>query len=199
MPSLLTIDTLVHLTTTHLLHPFVFLLLGLTYAASTFATPSTIFASDVLHLDLRIPNFPTVCVAISIIFFSLRLLAALDHKIAVGTRRKLNWEDEVVLITGGLGGLGGLIAEVYGIRGIPVAVVDIRELKRDEEEELSSKGISYWQCDVGNRDLVQRTLKAVEKEVRLYLIDAYCFGSHSPVSSTMHAPLKPCLFSYTKY
>jgi len=192
MPSFLTIDTLVSLTTTHLLHPFVFLLLGLTYAASTFATPSTIFASNNVQLDLRIPNFPTICVVFSFILFLFRTLAALDRKVAAGTRRQLDWEDEVVLITGGLGGLGGLIAEVYGIRGVPVAVLDIRELHKAEKDELREKGISYWQCDVGDRGQVERTLGAVKKEVRRNFAYAYTFSSRSLVSSRMY-PISPQL------
>lgn len=193
MPAFLTIDTLVALTTKHLLHPFVFLLLALTYAASTFATPSTFFSSTSLDIRLRVPNFPTACIAISLLLVVVRLLAALDQRIAQGTRRKLDWEDEVVLITGGLGGLGGLIAEVYGMRGVPVAVLDIRELEVEEQHQLAEKGIANWQCDVGDRGQVQRTLEAVEKEVRLISLSyLHVSSSGRSTSSTMS-----CLFLST--
>lgn len=81
----------------------------------------------------------------------------------------MNWEDEAVLITGGLGGLGGLIAEVYGMRGVPVAVLDVRELSEAQKEELEERGVRYWRCDVGSREEVERTVRGVREEVRLFI------------------------------
>lgn len=167
MPALLTIDTLVQLSTSFLLHPFLPILLGLTYAVSTYATPSTILSSRDLTFTLSVPNFPSICIILSFLFLSLRVLGVLDARIARGTRRKIKWEDEVVVITGGLGGLGGLIAEVYAMRGVPVAVLDIKEVDEKEEERLQEKGLSYWRCDVGDRSAVQKTMKGIEKEVGL--------------------------------
>lgn len=66
------------------------------------------------------------------------------------------------------------------MRGVPVAVLDIKDIDGEEKEELSEKeelaekGITYWQCDVGDRGQVERTLKAVQEEVRLSFWSAFC-------------------------
>lgn len=73
--------------------------------------------------------------------------------------------EEVVVITGGGGGLGALIAEVYGMRGVSVAVLDVKELEGGKEALEEEKGIKWYRCDVGNSEEVERVANVVEKEV----------------------------------
>lgn len=72
----------------------------------------------------------------------------------------MNWEDEVVVITGGLGGLGGCLAEIFALRGVEVAVLDIavartKETKKDGQDVSDGEekeGVRYYCCDVGDHE-----------------------------------------------
>ena len=74
----------------------------------------------------------------------------------------MDLEEEVVLIAGGAGGLGGLIAETYGMRGVSVAVLDV---KKPEGEEL--EGVEFYECDAGNVEEVLRVKKKVMEDVSI--------------------------------
>lgn len=98
-----------------------------------------------------------------------------------------------MLITGGLGGLGGLIAEVYGMRGVAVAVCDIKDLNKEEEEELEGKGIRYWRCDVGDAGAVEGMMGEVVKEVGSFLLcleTAHRLDIQCNHSSKPHKPME---------
>lgn len=88
---------------------------------------------------------------------------------AYGKPRKVKWGNEVVVVTGGVGGLGGVLAEIYGVRGVGVAVLDIlvgeegeKGRVRDGEEK---EGVRYFRCDVGSYEDIQRTWKRVVQEL----------------------------------
>jgi hypothetical protein len=67
------------------------------------------------------PHFKYACIyATCVTVFAL--ICRLDKRLAWGPARKLNWDEEVVVITGGAGGLGKVLAETYGMRGVSVAV-----------------------------------------------------------------------------
>lgn len=65
----------------------------------------------------------------------------------------------MVVITGGARGLGLCVAEIYGMRGASVAVLD-REVEEGERE-----GIRFFKCDVGHKKEVERVWETVVKEV----------------------------------
>lgn len=68
------------------------------------------------------------------------------------------------MITGGASGLGLLIARIYGLRGVSVAVLDVKEVAEvDGWDEIS--GVEYYQCDIGNRKEVEKTARRIEKDV----------------------------------
>ena len=69
----------------------------------------------------------------------------------------MKWEDEVVVITGGNGGLGGCLAEILGMRGVGVAVLDVVGGEKGDE----GSGVRYWKCDVGSYEEVERVLEEV--------------------------------------
>ncbi|KAK5632507.1 hypothetical protein RRF57_008221 [Xylaria bambusicola] len=88
----------------------------------------------------------------------------LSHKIAYGMHREVDLQEEVIVITGGTSGLGLLIAEVYGMRGATVAVLDTKPL-----ESTEARGITYYQCDVSDKGQVSRVASEIERDVRIQL------------------------------
>lgn len=65
----------------------------------------------------------------------------------------------MVVITGGARGLGLCVAEIYGMAGASVAVLDW------EVEEGEREGIRFFKCDVGDKEEVERVWKLVVEEV----------------------------------
>ncbi|RMY23995.1 hypothetical protein D0867_01677 [Hortaea werneckii] len=93
---------------------------------------------------------------------ALSLLGFLDRKLAYGQPRELDWENEVVVITGGAGGLGKIMAEMYGMRGVSVALLDVRE---PEWESEGMAGVKFYRCDVGKRADVEKARGQIEKDL----------------------------------
>ncbi|KAF3765881.1 NAD(P)-binding protein [Cryphonectria parasitica EP155] len=87
-------------------------------------------------------------------------LGQVNRRIAFGLPRKVNLENEVIVITGGSSGLGLLIAEVYGMRGASVAVLDVREMDNGE-----ARGVTYYKCDVTNKEQLAHVSRQIEEEL----------------------------------
>ena len=94
------------------------------------------------------------------------LMLSLSDRYAFGKPRKVDLSDEVVVITVGKGGLGACLAEIYGMKGVRVAVLDVsvgeEEEKAGAEEE---NDVRYYRCDVGDREDVHRVWKRVVDDV----------------------------------
>lgn len=73
----------------------------------------------------------------------------------------VNFDEEVVVVTGGRKGLGCCLAEIYAMKGAGVAVLEKHGRDGDEEED----GIRRFKCDVGNREEVESVWRRVVKEV----------------------------------
>jgi NAD(P)-dependent dehydrogenase (short-subunit alcohol dehydrogenase family) len=91
----------------------------------------------------------------------LWLIQRINIQLAFGAPRTFDWTEEVVLITGGASGLGLLIAEVYGMRGVSVAVLD----KNCVTGESEARNVYFYQCDVGDVSQVEAAKKRVEEEL----------------------------------
>lgn len=102
----------------------------------------------------------------------MRLLVLLNERLAYGAPRKVSWEDEVVVITGGGTGLGRCIAEMLlvGKPGVKVAIIDVKEadevarswMKRGGEFE----GRLWWGCiDVRNSAAVKIMAGRIKEEL----------------------------------
>lgn len=85
-----------------------------------------------------------------------------SQRIAFGLPREVDLGEEVIVVTGGAGGLGMLIAEVYGMRGASVAVLDVAEMENGE-----ARGVTYYRCDVGDKDQVAKVAAEIERDVSL--------------------------------
>lgn len=91
---------------------------------------------------------------------------SVNSRIAHGRARIVDPEHEVVLVTGGASGLGLVIAQMYGMKGGSVAVLDIKDVAQDECEEVFGVGIKYYRGDVGDRAVLQSVKEQIESEVR---------------------------------
>lgn len=87
-------------------------------------------------------------------------LGVLNRQLAYSKPRKVDFSEEVIVITGGASGLGLLIAEVYGMRGASVAVLDVKELESGE-----ARGVEVYKCDVGDKEQVARAAIEIERDV----------------------------------
>jgi hypothetical protein len=141
----LSVDLLLKVLNATFLHPFVAWMVPLCMRAQ---------AMQWTHTAMQI----AIGYASSItILFSLNIL---NHQIAYSRPRAVDLSEEVIVITGGASGLGLLIAEVYGMRGATVAVLDIRDLESGE-----ARGVTTYKCDVGVKEQVAQTAARIEKEV----------------------------------
>ena len=114
-----------------------------------------------------------------------------NERIAYGPRRKVDLNEEVIVITGAASGLGLLIAQIYGLRGVSVAILDVKgkanEKTGDSDGDASSpssrleglegiEGVEYYHCDVGKRDEVEEVIQRIEKEVNCYCFCPNIYG-----------------------
>lgn len=126
-------------------HPFVAWLIPLCFRAEEMdyeATP--------MRVSIVYATFVTLCWVLSVI----------NKRIAYGLPREVDLSEEVIVITGGASGLGLLIAEVYGMRGASVAVLDVKEMENGE-----ARGVTCYKCDVGNKADVARVATEIERDV----------------------------------
>jgi len=143
----LTLDTLLLALHRSLLHPFV---------ASIFPLSLRALAAPLLS-----PSFLLSC----LYAFTVSLcwiLAGVNKRVAYGRAREVDWEEEVVVITGGGRGLGRCVAEMLGMRGVGVAVLDLDGGEGRGEEGAS---VRVWKCDVGDREEVERVWGEVVRDV----------------------------------
>ena len=97
----------------------------------------------------------------------------MNARIAYGAPREVDWADEVVVVTGGGGGLGGCLAEVFALRGVGVAVLDVgvgvwpggEGVARGRADGEEREGVRYYRCDVGDYEQVERVWGRVVKDV----------------------------------
>lgn len=165
----LTLDLVVLILSRSVFHPFICFLVPLCLRAqlTPYAHPAFIYTT-------------VWAVAVSVWW----VLAGVSHRAAYGQPRTVRFgrddvsgrdvedededegdEEEVVLITGGCNGLGRLLAEIFGLRGVGVAVLDVREPEGGKERAEEDEGWKWYRCDVGNMEDVQRVKIEIEKDV----------------------------------
>lgn len=141
----LTLDLLLHVGSYTIFHPFVASMLPLSLRALAAPLHSTSFILTSAY-----------AVLVTLVY----LLSSVNQRWAYGPPRKVKLLDEVVVVTGGVGGLGRCIAEIYAMKGVGVAVMDVG-VKEDGERE----GVRWYKCDVGDRSLVEKTWKRIQNDV----------------------------------
>lgn len=151
----LTLDLILSVLHQTLFHPFIAFLLPLSLRA--LATP------------YRHPSF-LLTSAYFLLLSLYHILFLVSTRFASnGPAREVDYDEggEVVVITGGGSGLGECMAEIFGFRGVSVAVIDKRlgQWKGGNTEG----GARGYECDVGDREEVERVWRRIAEDVsRLY-------------------------------
>ncbi|PHH61991.1 hypothetical protein CDD81_7682 [Ophiocordyceps australis] len=141
----LSIDVLAKVLKVTLLHPFVCWMIPLCLRART----------------MRWEAPPMIAAAAWASLISLVWAAGVaNQRLAHGRPRRVELEDEVIVVTGGASGLGMLIAEVYGMRGATVAVLDVDDMDNGE-----ARGVTSYRCDVSDKKQVAEAAAAIERDL----------------------------------
>lgn len=148
--SLLTIDILTSILSKSLLNPFIAWIFVLCLRAHV--TPST---DPAWILAVSYATAMTVLFVVRII----------NQRAAYGAPRKVDFEHEVVVITGGASGLGLLIVQMYSMRGASVAVLDIKDVPEKGRDEVFGEGVLYITCDVADRRALEVARERILQEV----------------------------------
>ncbi|WAO83197.1 Hypothetical protein NCS54_00038000 [Fusarium falciforme] len=141
----MSIDLILKVLNTTFLHPFVCWIIPLCFRAQTVK-----WDAPPMIASIAWATFITLCWMANII----------NQRIAHGIPREVDLSEEVIVITGGASGLGLLVAEVYGMRGATVAVLDVNEMENTE-----ARGVTYYKCDVGDKDQVAKVALEIEKDL----------------------------------
>ncbi|KAI4607980.1 uncharacterized protein J4E78_007427 [Alternaria triticimaculans] len=122
------------------------------------------FVSWVVVLCLRAQYTPyeniemRIAMAWAMLMTVTGIFGLISDRIAWGSPREVDLEEEVIVITGGVDGLGGLLAETYGMRNANIAVLDMKEVDEDEAE---NKGVVYYKCDVSDAKQVEAAVAKI--------------------------------------
>jgi len=141
----LSVDLLVKVLKTTFFHPFVSWIIPLCFRAQ-----SMYWDAPPMLISIAWASFITLC----------WMAGAINSRLAFGMPREVDLSEEVIVITGGASGLGLLIAEVYGMRGATVAVLDVNEMENGE-----ARGVTYYKCDVTDKAQLARVATEIERDV----------------------------------
>lgn len=154
------------------------------------------FVAWIIPLCMRAQAMPWshTAIQISIGYASLLTLLffcqILNLQIAYSKPRKVDLSKEVIVITGGAGGLGLLIAEVYGMRGATVAVLDIKDL-----ESGDVRGVTAYRCDVSDKDQLAKVALQIERDLGspTILINNAAIVNGKPLLDLSFEEIEKCL------
>jgi hypothetical protein len=68
--------------------------------------------------------------------------------------------EDVVVVTGGSSGLGQLVAEIFALKGISVAILDVKKPQLE-----GNYAIEYYECDVSDVEAVKRVAQQIRTDV----------------------------------
>ncbi|KAK3320919.1 hypothetical protein B0T19DRAFT_430950 [Cercophora scortea] len=141
----LSIDLIVKVLRTSFFHPFIAWIIPLCFRAQ-----NMFWDAPPMLVSIAWASFISLC----------WILGTFNQRLAYGLPREVDLSEEVIVITGGASGLGLLIAEVYGMRGATVAVLDIQDM-----DHLEARGVTYYKCDVSDKAQVLRVAGEIERDL----------------------------------
>jgi hypothetical protein len=180
----LTFDLVLHVLSRSVFHPFICFLVPVCLRAQL--TPYT-------H-----PAF-VYTTAWACVVSAWWVLAIVNQRIAYGRPREMRFgndeqgkdgddgdKEEVVVITGGCNRLGRLLAEIFGLRGIGVAVLDIQEPEGGREKVEEEEGWKWYEYDVRKWEEVERVKREVERDVCICLpVDSLSSNEYNDLIYTL--------------
>lgn len=163
----LSIDLCLQVLNVTLLHPFVCWMIPLCFRAQTVRWDAPRMMASIAWAGLV-----TLSCAAGVV----------NRRLAYGLPRAVDLSEEVIVITGGASGLGMLLAEVYGMRGASVAVLDVRDMENGE-----ARGVTCYRCDVSDKRQVQEVVCKIERDVWFFffLVSILLRGN---------SPFPPCFY-----
>ncbi|EFQ98241.1 hypothetical protein MGYG_01276 [Nannizzia gypsea CBS 118893] len=160
----MTFDLLVTVFQKTLFHPFIAWLIPLCLVAQ--ATPYS-------H-----PSF-IITATYAAVLSSFVVLSYVNKRLAYGPPRNVDFKREVVVVAGGASGLGLAIAETYGMRGVSVAVLDIKDPGENSGyvrwDEFPS--LEYYKCDMSSKSEVDKAAKKIVKDLGRPTIFVNCVAT----------------------
>ncbi|EFE35372.1 uncharacterized protein ARB_05414 [Trichophyton benhamiae CBS 112371] len=147
-----TFDILVNVFKKTVFHPFIAWLIPLCLVAQ--ATPYS-------HPSFLITAAYAICLS------TFLVLSYINKRLAYGLPRNVDFKKEVITVAGGASGLGLAIAETYAMRGVSVAVLDIKDPVDDSGyvrwDEFPS--LEYYKCDMSSKNEVEEVAKKIVKDL----------------------------------
>lgn len=113
------------------------------------------------HYTSNVVLVPTAyCIAISA-FWALKWLSRLYRNQAslFFAPPRLDWAEEIVVITGGSSGIGELLANTLAVRNVAVVVLDVKPIITE------NYNITYYKCDVSKWEEVEAVSKQIVEEL----------------------------------
>ncbi|KAF8138370.1 retinal short-chain dehydrogenase reductase [Boletus edulis] len=105
-------------------------------------------------------NSACYCTAVCV-FWLLKWLSASyrNQRPLFSAPEPLDWNEQIVLITGGSSGIGELLANTLAVRNVNVVVLDIKPIQTE------NCNITYYKCNVSKWEEVEAISKKVIEEV----------------------------------
>jgi len=99
--------------------------------------------------------------------------------------REVDWDEELVVITGGASGLGRILAQTFGMRGVDVVVLDLVK-PRDWGYDEAVAEVGFYECDVGDAGAVERVKERIGRDVCSWFFNLHLsHRDHHPKSLIM--------------
>jgi len=73
--------------------------------------------------------------------------------------RRVEWSDQIVVVTGGSSGVGELLANTLAVKSVQVVVLDIKPI------QTQNYNIAYYKCDVSKWEEVEAVSKKIIEEI----------------------------------
>lgn len=73
--------------------------------------------------------------------------------------KRLDWSEQIVVVTGGSSGIGELLANTLAVRNVTVVVLDVKPIQTE------NYNITYYKCDVSKWEEVEAVSKKVIEEI----------------------------------
>lgn len=148
------LDLLILILVNSVFHPYITFIFYLSQAA--------------LHLHRQPLAYYTLCY--TAVLAVVEMAVYVNQRITYGKHRVVEWEKEVVVITGGASGLGRVVAEMILRKGGKVAILDVKVPDEEAEDAMERWDLLWETCDVGRREDVERAVASVVDEVSLLLL-----------------------------